>query len=257
MKQAIRALGWAIYIFWIILLFFAVTAVYSVFQLVPAFGEPYTNASDESLTLSLPFYINNGGFYDISNLQLATYVKDNQGSSISDSSTTVPCISRGSNVSATHTISIDFSQMAADVLLHLLFNDSTFEVEFALRLNYANAVPFGMSGNFSMPWGAPLSNLTVGGISLRPYNASHLMAAVPVSFENHSPIGLDGTMRLELVDSSGHTLGDGTSVLDVLPESNCSSVLELVVPALGTIHEARLFFDTSAFNYGPVVILVV
>jgi len=257
MRQAIRALSWAIYIFWIILLFFALTAIYSVFQFAPGFGEPYTNVSDESLTVSLPFYINNGGLYDISNLQLATHIRDDQGSAISNSSTLVPHIPRGSNVSATHTMSIDFGQMPADALPRLLFNDNALDVEFALRLNCASAVPWGISGNFSMPWGAPLSNLIIGAISLRPLNTTHFTAAVPVSFENHSPMTLDGTMRLELADSYGRTLSYGTSILDVLSESNYSSVLELVVPASGAIREARLFFDTSAFNYGPVVIPVV
>jgi len=257
MRQAIRALSWAIYIFWIILLFFTLTAVYSVFEFAPGFGEPYTNVSDESLTVSLPFYINNGGFYDISNLQLATHIRDDQGSPVSNSSTLVPHIPRGSNVSVTHTTSIDFSQMPADVLPRLLFNDSALDVEFALSLNYASAIPCGISGNLSMSWGAPLSNLAVGGISLRPLNATHFTAGVPASFENHSPMSLDGSMRLELADSYGRTLGYGTSVLDVLPESNYSSVLDLVVPTSGTIREARLFFDTSAFNHGPVVIPIV
>ncbi len=257
MKQAIRALSWAIYIFWIILLFFAVTAAYSVSQFVPGFGEPYTNVSSDILTVSLPFYIDNGGLYDISDLQLATYIRTNQGSPISNSSTLVPRIPRGSNVSATHAMSIDLGQMPAEVLAQLLFNDDALDVEFVLRLNYAGAVPFGISGNFSMPWGAPLSNLTMGGVSLRPYNATYFAAAVPVSFENHSLLSLDGTMRLELADSHGHTISDGTSFLDVLPESDYSSVLELVVPASSTIHEARLFFDTSAFDYGTVVIPVV
>jgi len=258
MKQAIRALGWAIYIFWIILLFFIVTAVYSAFQFTPGFGDlSYTNVSNGSLVVSLPFSIKNGGLYDVSDLQLATLIKDGQGLRISNSTTLVPRIPRGNNVSATHTMSISFSQLASDTLSHVLFDDEALDVEFALRLSYASAVPFRISGNFSLPWGAPLSGLAIGDVSSLPYNATHRRAAVPVSFDNHSLISLEGTMQLELVDDGGHTLSYEITALDVLPDRSYSSILELIVPVSSTIREAHLFFNTSAFNYGPVVIPVV
>jgi len=251
MKQAIRALGWATNIFWIILLFFTATALYSAFQLRPEFGEPYAQTSGDTLTMSLPFSIGNGGYYDISNMNLTTLVKDTNGSLISDSSTFVPLIRRGGNASVIHNMSIRISQINTEKLSYLLFNDSALNVDIALELNFANAVPFGISTNITMPWGAPLSNLTIEDISLSAFNATHFRIIAPISFENHSLFSLDGTMRLELVDNMNSVLGSGTANI---PPNGGYIPLELYVSNPLDISEARLYFATSFFNYGPVVI---
>jgi len=258
MRQAIRALGWGANIFWIILLLFTATAVYSAFQIASergiGFGEPYTNTLDGTLTVSFPFYINNVGLYDISDVSVTTRVKDNNGSLISDSSTPPRLIPCGSNVTVTYNVSISLSQMTTGNLSYLLFYDSEFDVEVALKLNYANAVPFEISTNFPMPWGAPLNNITIGTISVSPYNATHFRAIVPVSFENHSLLSLDGTTRLELVDNTNSLLGSGIASI---PSQGGYVPLEVFVSNLTNIREARLYFDTSLFSYGPVVILLV
>lgn len=254
MRQAIRALGWAANIFSIILLFFTVTAVYSAFRIRPEFGDHSVSTQGGTLTFTLPFLLNNGGFYDISNLNITTLVKDSDGSLMSSSSTFVPLISRGSNVSVTHNISISLSQMTTENLRRLLFNDSVFDVAASLKLNYAKAIPFEISINSTMPWGAPLHNLSIGDISVSPYNATHFRAIVPISFENHSFFSLNGTMRLELVDNINRLLGYGTANIDVPSQSGYSFSLEVFVSDPTNIKEARLYFITSIFSYGPVVI---
>jgi len=259
MRHAIRALGWAANIFWIILLFFTVTAVYSAFQLKPEFGDPNTSTLDSTMTVSLPFSLANGGFYDVSNLNLTTLVKDSHGFPISDSSTLVRLVTHGSNVSVIHNMSISISRMAAENLSYMLFNDSSFVVDIALDLNYANAVPFRISTNSTMPWGAPLSNLTLGAISVAPFNATHFRTIVPISFENHSYFTLDGTVQLELVDNMNNLLGSGKALLSpsVPPQSSYGYSSQVFVSDPTNIRAVRLYFDTSVFSYGPVVIPVV
>jgi len=250
MRQAIRALGWATYILWIILIFFTVTAVYSAFQLRLAFGEPEVSVSGSTLTAAFPFSVANAGFYDISDLELSTQAQDNRGSIISNSSTFVQTIQRGGNVSVKHNMFIDISQMTTEDLSYLLFNDTVFDVDMTLKLNYANAVPFKISSSFPMPWGAPLSNLTIGSISVSPYNTD-FKATLSVSFENHSPFSLDGTMRLDLVNATGGLLGSGTA--SILPQGG-NIPLEIIVSDPSNIKEAQLYFTTSVFSYGPKVI---
>lgn len=253
MKTVIRALGWATYIFWIILLFFSVTAAYSAFQLGQGFalGEPRTSTSNGTVTMSLPFYINNVGFYDIANLNFKTSVRDRFGAPVSDSSTFVQLIPRGDNSSITHNITLNANSMTSSQLSHLLFADSNLTVEASLKLDYAKIIPFEISTNFTMPWGAPLHNLTIGRISM-----SGTRATVPFSFENHSFFELNGTMRLEIVDNLNQIVGQGTA-LPILapPQSSYWSSLDVTVsgdPA--NIRTARLYFQTSVFSYGPVVI---
>lgn len=253
MRQAIRALGWASNVFWIILLFFTVTAVYSAFQLRPGFGQPYESTSGGTFTVSLPFHIDNGGLYDISDVNLTTLIKDDYGLSVSNSSTFVRLIPHGSNVSATHQMSVSVSQIAAGNLWYLLLNDSTFNIDVALKLIYAHAVPFKISSNLTMPWGAPLSNLTLGTPSFTPTEA-----IIPISFENHSFFVLTGTMRLEIVDNHNNVVGERTTALNVQSQSGFGTELDVSVSGDPTnIREARLHFQTSVFNYGPLVIALV
>ena len=253
MRQAIRALGWATSIFWIILLFFTVTVVYSAFQLKPEFGSLYTNTSGGTAIVSLPFSFANGGLYDISNLNLTTLVKDSRGNPISDSSTFVQLIPRNGNVSVTHNMLILISQLTTKDLSYLLFKDNDFDVDIALELDYANAVPFKISTNFTVPWGAPLSNLTIGNVSVT-HNGVNFVANVPISFENHSFFSLDGTMRLELVDNTNRLLGSETTTISVPPQAGYGFSPQVDVSDPTSIREARLYFDTSVFSYGPVVI---
>ncbi len=254
MRRAIRTIGWATNIFWIILLLFTITTVYSALQIRPGFGEPYTSASSSTLTVSLPFYIDNGGLYDITNLEVETSIKDDRDTLISDSSTIVPAIPHGKNVSATHNMAIDVSHMTSQDLSHLLLNDSLFNIDIVLGLDYANAVPFKVSTNFTMPWGAPLSNLTIGDVSVT-YNLTHVRVSVFVSFENHSFFDLNGVMQLEVMDITSQVIGSGMTSIYVPQDGDFEDNVEVLLSGSpANIREAHLYFLTSVFNYGPVVI---
>jgi len=254
MRQAIRAFSWAANIFWIIMLFFAGTAVYSAVLLVNeraiGFGDPSISTQGGTVTFSFPFYINNVGLYDISNLSFTTLVNDKNDSLISDSSTPPQLVPRGSNVTVSYNITMSLSQMTTENLSYLLFDDSAFDVYITLRLNYANAVPFEISTNFTLPWGAPLSNLTLG-----PYSPTPSGVILPISFENHSFFELNGTMRLEIVDNVNQVVGEGTTNIKVQPQSGYGTGIDVSIsgdPA--SIGKARLYFQTSVLSYGPVVI---
>jgi len=252
MKQAVRALGWATSIFWIMLLLFTVTAVYSAFQIKPSFGKPSTSTSGDTLTFSLPFILFNGGFYDISKFNVTTLISDDRSSIISQNSTFVPTIPRGVNTSITHNMSIDIGQLATTDLSHLLFNDSALNVAAVLKLIYANAFPFEVSTNFTMPWGAPLANLRLGSLSFM--GGSVFM---PLSFENHSYLAMTGTVRLELVDDTGLVVGEGESEFNAPPDGRFDTDLEVFLSGGAVNPRARLHFSTPFFSYGPVVISLV
>ena len=258
MKQAIRAIGWAVSILWIILLIFTVTAVYSAFQIRPSLGEPSAAALGSTLTASLPLTLYNGGFYDISQFNITTRVRDYGGTTITRSSTLVPLVSAGANVTITHSISLAIEQATTGNLFHLLFNDSELEIEAAVRLTYARVFPFEISLNSSMAWGAPFANLTLGHITVTPLNVTHVRVRIPLSFENHSFITLNGTMQLEIVDYTNHVVGRGSIGFNAPPDSYFETNVEIVVsgnPA--DIREAHLYFQTPFFNYGPLVMSLV
>jgi len=258
MKQAIRALGWAVSILWIILLLFTVTVVYSAFQIRPSFGEPSAATSGSTLTASIPIILYNGGFYDISKFNITTRVRDCRGMTITRSSTLVPLVSAGANTTITHSISLAIEQAATNNLSHLLFDDSDLEVDAAVRLTYARAFPFEISLNLSMPWGAPFANLTLGDISITPLNLTHARVRIPLSFENHSFLTMNGTMQLEIVDYTNHVVGIGSTGFDAPPDSRFETNVEILVSGdPGDIREARLYFETPFFSYGSMVMSLV
>jgi hypothetical protein len=140
--------------------------------------------------------------------------------------------------------------MNSSELSHLLFADDNLTVDTTVTLDYARVIPFALGTNLTMPWGAPLSNLTLGNVSMNGTSAT-----VPFSFENHSFFELNGTMRLEIVDNLDHVVGQGTVSILALPQSDYSDSLTVAVS--GVPAAARLYFQTSVFSYGPVVIPLV
>ena len=214
MKQAIRALSIAIIILWILLIAFAITAVYSVMNLGIDFGETQFFPSNEGVVLSLPFFINNRGYYDISELNVTTRVTDYNGTLLALSETFVPLVASGSNIETAHNISIDLSDMFMEYT-ELLFNDSSFELNAFIALNFAYAIPVQISMNMTIPWGAPFSNLSIGEPLVLPDNSTHSTVVIPVSFENHSYFDIVGTMQLEVYNDMDELVTSGQTSLDV------------------------------------------
>jgi len=256
MKYVIRALSIANTVLWIITILFSTTSIYSALKLLPplgfGFGDPGVSASADVFTLSLPFYIDNGGFYDISDLNVTTGISSHNGTLISNSTTLIPLVSRGGRVERAHNISISMDDMVSKGLISLLFQDSSFDIGVYVGLKYARAIPLQLSTNMTMPWGAPLANLTIGEISFVPINFTHFQIVAPISFENHSFFTLEGTLRLELVD-----VGAGETNISVPPMNQCITQVKVVVRiGAGIPTEARIYFETSAFTFGPIPVVI-
>ena len=254
MRNAVRALGWATRALWVLLIAFSITSLYSVLTLRIAFGEPKASYSEDTMVTSLPFLINNTGFYDITDLNITTVIADTEGKAISLSTTFVPLITAGSNAEVVHNISLSLSDLN---LTALAFEDTNFEINTIVALKFARAIPVQMSTNASIPWGAPLSNLSVGEIGYS-FNGTHLIGTVSLSFENHSPfISVTGTIRYEFYNNEGEYLGSGATNVDVPPYSGYQGQMELVLSdptKLTPSGEIHVYFDMTMFSLGPVVI---
>lgn len=111
MRQVIRALGWATSILWTVIILFSVTALYSVMNLGIGLGEAQILPSSEGVVFSLPFHIDNNGYYDISELNITTSITDCNGTLITLSETFVPLVSRGSSVETAHNVSISLKDI--------------------------------------------------------------------------------------------------------------------------------------------------
>lgn len=249
----------AIYVFWLVVIVFAVTLVYSATQLGVDFDthNSRTSTSGGAMIVSILFSVTNKGFYDISDLSITTILKENNGALVSNSSTGPLLISHGQKVDATHNINITLSNMTSASLSRLLFNDTNFDIDFSLALSYARVIPLKISTTSAMEWGAPLYNLAIGNIPTpQYYNISHVRAILPFSFENHSFFSLNGNIRIEIVNTLNQKVGSSTAQITAPPERGYSTQLPVYVSVgSGSFKEARLYFDfPSVFSYGPKVI---
>jgi len=251
MKPAIRALGIATITIWILLIVFSVTALYSVMNLGIDLGEPQYFPSNEGVVLSQPFFINNNGYYDISELNVTTRIEDSNGTLLTVSNTFVPLVSKGNNVEATHNISIELSD--ATERTELIFNDSFFVSDTFVALNFAHIVPVQMSMNMTVPWGAPFYNVSVEEISDLPFNITHVRVVVPVSFENHSFLDITGTAQLEIYNDVNELVTSGETSLDVRSQNTYNEQVDTYVSLAdvskltesGNVH---FIFETPMFT---------
>lgn len=255
MRYAVRALGWATKIIWILIIVFSVTSVYSAMNVRIGFGESQVFLSDETVIISIPLFINNTGLYDLSELNITADVMDYNESLLSTSTTSVSLIPRGGSVETTHNISISLDDITSKAQTYL-FNDTIFNVDMSAKLNFAHAILFQVSTNMSMPWGAPLYNFSIGQISYNYLNLTHQELIIPISFENHSPyFGVDGFMRVEIYNDNDELLGFSVSGLNVPSYSSYDSQVEMIVDVskLTGSGEVHFYFEASTFSIGPVV----
>ena len=253
MKIAIRMLGIATIILWLVILFFSVTAVYSVMNLGVNLGEVQTLPSSKGITFSLPFSIDNNGYYEIADLNLTTRVTDPDGTLIDLTETFVQSIPRDTTVNATHTIPIDLDSILSLDYLPFLFEDSEFNVEIFVGLNFARAVPVQLSTNATIPWGAPLADFSVGSVSVSSLNSTHAEASIPLSFENHAILDLSGTLTLELYNDSQNMITSGETAIRVPSHQSYSDRIVMYtslqdaskVTSSGKVH---VIFETPMFT---------
>jgi len=212
MRQSIRALGWASKILWIAATVFMVTSLYSPLKLILErqidIGSPQPSFSNGTMTVSIPFFINNTGFYDISDLNVTTSTTDCNSTLISTSTTSVQNIPRGGSVNETHAISVSIDDIISKNLTYLLLHDAAIILDVSVGLRIAHLIPLRVSTSVDMSWGAPFYNASIRIADFpEPYNSTHYSITAWSSFENHSPFDVNGTLRLEIFNEREEIIG--------------------------------------------------
>ena len=250
MRVPIRMIGLATTFFWIFLITFFVSAVYSLKDVHFDFGDPQTNlTSDNKFILSLPVSITNKGFYNIDSFNMSTEVLDREGLSIARGSTFIPIIAKNGSVTVTHNMTIDINDLL-ERYQDYLFNDTEVKIHEIVGMKIGDMIPLQASANFSVPWGAPLYNFSLGEVEYAAYNLTHFRAVVPISFENHAPFDVVGTIQTRMNNSAGEVIGNGQTNIEAYHNSPYNGYLELYVPITGITESGRfeIYFQTPLFN---------
>jgi len=235
MRQSIRALGWANRIIWTATAVFMATSLYSPLKLVLErqieIGSPQISFSNETITVSLPFAVNNTGFYDISDLNVTTSIADQNGTLILTSTTFVQNIPRGGSVNETHEMPISLDGIMSKNLTYLLFQDTTIFLEGSVGLKIAHVIPLRVSTSINMSWGAPLHNLSIGKMDYpEPYNITHHATTTWLSFENHAPYDVNGTIRLEIFNDREEYVGLGIDEINAPSGAEYNKEVTIYIP---------------------------
>jgi hypothetical protein len=253
MKIATSMLTVATILLWVVILFFSVTAVYSVMNVGVNIGEAQMLPTINGIKFSLPFSINNNGYYEIADLNLTTRVTDPDGKFLDLTETLVDSIPQGETVNASHTIEVDLDDILSMDHLTLMLNDSNFTIEIFAGLNFARAVPVQLSTNVSLPWGAPFADFSVGDLSISQHNSSHVEAAIPVSFENHAIVDITGTLKMEAYSNSDQRIASGVTAISVVSNQNFGDSILLYARAqdeskLADGGKLHILFETYLFT---------
>ncbi|MBS7633366.1 hypothetical protein KEJ15_07120 [Candidatus Bathyarchaeota archaeon] len=251
-------IGVATTVFWVFIVIFAVSAMYSMKDVRFEFGEPQVSLTSEGdVLLFMPITVVNTGYYNIKNFNATTLVFDAESTLIVRGSTLVPIIETGMEVATGHNVTFS----VADLLQkseRYLFEDVALRAEERIGLWAAEVIPVEARANVSLLWGAPLYNFALGAPQYSAYNVTHMRVEIPIGFENHAFFDLACNISVRMFDDSSSLLGVGATSVEVLQHSAYDGLLAMyvAVPTLETSTSGyfEVSFASSLFSYGPMVI---
>jgi hypothetical protein len=247
MRIPIRMISIATTFFWIFLIVFLVSAVYSAKDVRFDFGEPQVSlTSNNKILLSLPITIDNKGYYNIGCFNVTMKILDKEGFVITRASTFIPVVEKDRQVMATHNVTIDINDLQNSQ--DYLFNDTELEVHEIISIKLAEVIPVQASTNLSMPWGAPLCNFTLGRIEYVGFNRTHMTVTVPISFENHASFDLNGSIQMRMYNSTKTLVSEGQTIIETPQNTPYYARMELNVPIVG-ITEGGYFEVCFSFPF--------
>jgi hypothetical protein len=254
MRVPIRIISIASSAFWIFLIIFSASAVYSMKDFQVNLGQPQTSMTEEhELLISFPVSVVNTGLYEIADFNISKSFLDEEGSAIAGGSIFIPVIGQGQTINVTQDVKLNVTDLL-QTHQSLLNNDTDLTTSTRLSMLAAGVIPVQASSNSSMLWGAPLYNLTLGTPQLATFNATHSVATVQLSFENHAFFDVTGTVWLRAYGNANELIGQGQASIQVAQHTPYAGNLEVYVPSgAGPIVRLEAHFVTTFFNYGQEI----
>jgi len=202
---------------------------------IAGIGEPSLTLSDGNLFMSIPFRINNTGFYDISEVCINIEIY-NGAEKIAEFSTQRVNIPAGEMAASNLSASVSLEDLLSKDG-KLLTNDTELNASVAFHFRVAHVIAFKIAKNFTFHWGAPFSNLTIQHVSC---NGTHQVFSV--SIFNNAPFPISGPLRLEILNPSNITVGSMEQQIDVPSKGLYQGLFEVPVSELTNNGTVRLYF---------------
>ncbi len=260
MNVPIRMLGIATSIFWIIIVAFIASSAYSLKDLNLQVGEAKLfPGHDGEIVLTMPFSIYNGGSYTLQGFDLTTVFLNAKGIEISRATSSLPQIQQGQNATFLHNATLNINKLA-EQNSNYIFDDSSLTCTVTAGLNFAELLPATLSTNVSFPWGAPFYNLELETPQFGGGNSSHTTVKVPLSYENHATFDITGNLKIRLIGADGTPLAETQKPVNSTKGRSYSGNVYFSVPIASVPPSSNpsgtfeVYFSTSMFDYGPMVI---
>lgn len=226
MRHTIRALGWIIAILWIIILILPVSVAFSLMELLEkgniGIQEPKGFMSNGNVSISIPFYIANSGFYDLTNVKFGLQIKVGT-ETISTSSAELQKVPAGEMADSSCNLSLSLQEMLSNNR-ELLTNDTDFDGNASLSFRVASLMAFRVSTGFTIPWGAPFHGLTIHSIT---YNDVSRIFSISMSFKNNAFFQLNASLLVKLYNSQGELVGSTLQNVNVPSQGSFQGSIEV------------------------------
>ncbi len=227
MRLVTRTLGWVIVLLWIVTLALPISVALSLMRLAEGKNlgvqEPTFNFFDGNISVNMPVYINNTGFYDISEPNVAIKIyKVKVNTTIVSLSKSLPSIPAGQMVNT----SCSFTASLMEIFHKdrtLLTEDTNLNVNAQLSFKVAYTIAFNASLNFSTRWGAPFHNISC----VLAYNDTTHVFSISISFNNHAFFPINGLLVVKLYNSDNIQIGETSIGLDVPSGGNFQETVEV------------------------------
>ena len=221
----------------------------SVAQLKVSVGDVTVEAVDATVKVQIPATVVNGGYYSVSDVNLETTVKDQAGALLAKGSTGPVTIPAYASRELTHVLILDVKSLKEEELKRLLFNDQTLQVEAKASAELRPFIAVSATALTPFEWGAPMKDFKVGKATFKPYNKTHDLVSIPVSFRNNSPyVSVEAEVEAGLLDLQGRLKGVGTLTIKARPKAAFNGTLNLLLKlSEGELEE--LLFKDFQLNY--------
>jgi len=184
-------------------------------------GEPSFNSSGSVVEISFPISVSNSGPFDVSDIRVSAVLRDEDGGLIASASSqpfSVPAGARG--VQRSVSIRIDLSEIPQERLSALFSQARNLTLSGSAGAVLVPFVSVSAHLSGSIPWEPPVKDFELGEPVLLGYNSTHLVASMPVRFENPSGINLEGAANVLFVDAdTGSEIGSGHLEVEAPPRS--------------------------------------
>jgi hypothetical protein len=260
MKVPIRMITVATSLLWVILIIFSASAIYSLKDIRLDIGRPQTTlAPHNELLVDFPIGIVNNGYYNLNDLNISMEIHDVQKTLMAQGFTFIPVIKKDETLNTTNRMRMNLTDIL-QAHQNLIFNDTELQINDTVSMKTAGLISLQVSSNLTMPWGAPLYNLTFEEpkftVQVAPNSTNYVRVTIPTTFENHAFFDLTGTIHVSIYNNRNIVTSTGSIVLKAPQQSGYHADLELDVLVTGTASNGHfeISFSTPFFSYGPLVI---